>query len=248
MVFPVVMYGCESWTIKKGGVQKNWCLWFVVLERTLEIPLDSKEIQPVNPKGNQPWIFIGRTDAEAEAPILWPPDGKSWLIGKDPEAGKDRGQEEKRVTEDEMVGWHHWLSAYQFAQALGNGYGQGSLACCSLGSKESDMTERRNNDNASKPYLSSLTRGRNHTSCIARWNLNPLATRELLGALHFWQVTGACIYYWSRIIVWESVLQEISLHLFNRSQTWPSLVAQTVKNLPAMQETRARSLGLEDPL
>ena len=95
---------------KEGWVLKKWCFWIVVLEKTLESPLDCKEIQPVHPKGNQSWIFIGRTDAEAEAPILWPPDGKSWLIGKDPDAGKDWGQEEKGATEDEMVGWHHWLS------------------------------------------------------------------------------------------------------------------------------------------
>ena len=99
MVFPVVMYGCESWTIKKAESQKNWCFQTVVLEKTLENPLDSKEIKPVNPKGTQPWIFIGRTDAEA--PVLWPPDMKSWLIGKDPDARKDWRQE-KRVTED---GW-----------------------------------------------------------------------------------------------------------------------------------------------
>ena len=89
MVFPVVMYGCESWAIKKSWAMKNWCFWTVELEKILESPLDCKEIQPVNPKGNQSWIFIGRTDAEAEAPILWPPDAKRWLIGKDPDAGKD---------------------------------------------------------------------------------------------------------------------------------------------------------------
>ena len=140
----------------------------MVLEKTLESPLDCKEIQPVHSEGDQLWVFFGRNDAEAETPVLWPPDGKSQLIGKDPEAGKDRGQEEKRVTEDKMVGWHHQLNGYEFEQALGDGDGQGSLVCCSLGSKESDMTEQLNNDNASKPYLSSLTRGRNHTSCIAR--------------------------------------------------------------------------------
>ena len=115
-----------------------------MLEKTLESPLDSKEIQPVSPKGNQSWIFIGRTDAKAETPILWSPD-MNWLIGKDPDAGEDWGQEEKQMTEDEMVGWHHWLDGHKFEQALGVGDGQGSLACCNLwGLKESDTTEQLN--------------------------------------------------------------------------------------------------------
>ena len=99
---------------KESWVQKNWCFWTVVLEKTLEIPLDCKEIQPVHPKGDQSWVFIGRTDVEAETPILWPPHVKSWLIWKDPDAGKDRGQEEKGTTEDEMAGWHHWLDRHEF--------------------------------------------------------------------------------------------------------------------------------------
>ena len=112
-----------------------------VLKKTLKIPLDSKEIKPVNHKGNQPWIFIGRTDAKAEAPIIWPPDVKSWLTGKDPDAGKDWGQEEKGVTEDEMVGWHYQLNGQEFEQTLGDSEGQGSLASCSSWSyKELDMT------------------------------------------------------------------------------------------------------------
>ena len=119
---------------------KNWCLWSVVLEKTLESPLDSMEIKPINPKVNQPWIFIGKT--EAEAPIHCPPDAKSGLIGKDPDAGKDRSQEEKGMIEDEMVGWHHWLNGHEFKQALGNVEGQGSLVCCSpWGGKELDTTE-----------------------------------------------------------------------------------------------------------
>ena len=110
-----------------------------MLKKALENPLDCKEIQPVHPKGNQSWIFIGRTDAEAEAPILWSPNTKNGLIGKDPDAGKDWRQEEKGTTEDEMVGWHHWLDGYEFEQALKVGDGQGSLVCCSLwGRKESD--------------------------------------------------------------------------------------------------------------
>ena len=130
---------------KETWVLKNWCFWTVVLEKTLESPLHCKEIQPVHPKGNQSWIFIGRTDAEAETPILWPPDGKNWLIGKDSDAGKDCGQEEKGTTEDEMVGWHHQLNGHEFEQALGVGDGQGGLACCSPGGrKESDMYEQLN--------------------------------------------------------------------------------------------------------
>ena len=145
MVFPVVMYGCESWTIKKTERQKNWCFWTVVLEKTLENPVDSKEIQPVHPKGDQSSVFIGRTDVEAKSPILWPPDAKSWLIWKDPDAGKDWGQEEKRTTEDEVVGWHHRLSGHGFGWTPGVCDGQGSLACySSWGRKESDMTEQLN--------------------------------------------------------------------------------------------------------
>ena len=126
MVFPVVMCGCESWTVKKA---ERWRIdaFEVVLEKTLESPLDCKEIQPVHSKGDQSWVFIGRTDAEAETPILWPPHGKSWLIGKDPDAGRDWGQEEKGTTEDEIAGWHHRLDGHEFE---GVGDGQGGLACC----------------------------------------------------------------------------------------------------------------------
>ena len=145
MIFPVVMYGCESWTVKKSWVLKNWCFWNMVLEKTLESPLDCKEIQPVHPKGDQSWMFIGKTDTEAETPILWPPDAKSCLIGKDPDAGKDWGQEENGMTEDEMVGWHHRLNGHGFGWTLGVGDGQGGLVCCSSwGHKESDMTEQLN--------------------------------------------------------------------------------------------------------
>ena len=126
---------------------KNWCLRIVVLEKTLESPPDSKEIKPVNLKGNWPWIFTGRTDAGAEALIFWLPNGKSRLIGKDSDAGKDWGQEEKGATEDEMVGWHHRLNGHEFEQTLGDGEGQGSLACCCpWGRKELDPTERLNNN------------------------------------------------------------------------------------------------------
>ena len=121
---------------------KNWCFWTVVLEKTLESPLDCKEIQSVNPKGNEFWIFIGRTDAEAEILLLWPPDVKNWLTRKDPDAGKDWRQEEKGTTEDEMVGWHHWLEGHEFKQTPGVDDGQGDLECYSpWGHKESDTTE-----------------------------------------------------------------------------------------------------------
>ena len=131
----------ESW-----APPKNWCFWTVVLEKTLKGPLDCKEIQPVHPKGNQSWIFIGMTDAETEAPVLWIPNVKSQLIRKDPDAEKDWRQEEKGMTEDEMGGCYHWLDGHEFEQALGDGEGQGSLVCCGpWGCKELDMTEWLNN-------------------------------------------------------------------------------------------------------
>ena len=126
----------ESWVLK------NRCFWTVVLEKTLESLLDCKEIQPVHPKGDQSWVFIGRTDAEAETPILWPPHVKSWLIGKVSDAGMDSGQEEKGTTEDEMAEWYHWLDGHEFGWTPGVGNGQGGLACCdSWGRKELDTTE-----------------------------------------------------------------------------------------------------------
>ena len=129
----------ESW------VPKNWCFWTVVLEKTLESPLDCKEIQPVHSEEDQPWVFFGRTDAKAETPILWPPRAKSWLIGKDSNAGRDWGQKEKGTTEGEMAGLHHGLDGREFEWTLGVGDGQGGLACCdSWGWKESDTTERLN--------------------------------------------------------------------------------------------------------
>ena len=144
MVFPVVMYGCESWTIKKSEHQRIdafelWC-W----RRLLRVPWTARDrIQPVHPKGDQSWVFIGGTDAEAETPILWPPDAKSWFIWKDPDAGKDWGQEEKGTTE--MVGWHHWLNGHGSGWTPGVGDGQGGLECCgSWGCKELDRTELLN--------------------------------------------------------------------------------------------------------
>ena len=129
----------ESWA------PKNWCFGTVVLEKTLESPLDWKEIQPVHPKGDQSWVFIGRTDAKAETPILWPPHVKSWLIGKDPDDSRDWGQEEKGMVEHEMAGWHHRLDGHEYEWTPGVGDAQGGLACCnSWGHKESDTTEQLN--------------------------------------------------------------------------------------------------------
>ena len=145
MVFPVVMYGCESWTVKKAEHQRIDAFWAVVLEKTLEGPLDCKEIQPVHSEGDQPWDFFRRNDAKAEAPVLWPPHAKSWLTGKDSDAGRDWGQDEKGTTEDEMAGWHHGLDGRESEWTPGDGVGQRGLACCnSWGRKESDTTERPN--------------------------------------------------------------------------------------------------------
>ena len=123
---------------------KNWCFWTMALEKTLESPLDYEEVQPVHPRGDQSRVFIGRSDAKAEAPIFWPPHAKRWLIGKDPDTGRDSGQEEKGTTEDEMTGWHHWLDGHESVWTLGVGDGQEGLACDSWGCKESDTTERLN--------------------------------------------------------------------------------------------------------
>ena len=164
------MYRCKSRTRKKAKCQRTdayelWC-W-----EDFESPLDCKEIKPGNPKGNQSWIFIGRTDAEAEAPILWPPDAKSQLIGRDPDAEKNWGQKEKRVTEDEMVECHHWLNGHKFEQTPGDGEGQRGLACCSpWGHKESDTTEQLNNNNPSDfgmiSRLCSLSLPRRTSVCL----------------------------------------------------------------------------------
>ena len=136
------MYGCESWTVKKAECQRIDAFELVVLEKTLESPLDCKELQPVHSEGDQPWDFFGRNDAKAEAPVVWPPHVKSWLIGKDSDAGRDWGQEEKGTAEDEMAGWHHRLDGCESEWTLGVGDGQGGLACCnSWGPKESDTTE-----------------------------------------------------------------------------------------------------------
>ena len=141
---------------KESWVPKNWCFWTMVLEKILESPLDCKEIKQVYPKGNQPWIFIGRTDAEA--PLLWPPNVQSQFIRKDPDAEKDWRQEEKGTTEDKMVGWHHRLNGHEFEKAPGDGEGQVWRVCCSLSRhKESDKTEWLNNSNRKPLILSSMS-------------------------------------------------------------------------------------------
>ena len=142
---------------KESWAPKNWCFWIVVLEKTLESPLDGKETKPLNPEGNQSRIFIGRTDAEAQTPVLWPPHAKSWLIGKDSDAVRDWGQEEKGTTQNEMAGWQYWLDGRESEWTLGVCDGQGGLACCdSWGRKESDTTEWLNwtelNWTPSPPY------------------------------------------------------------------------------------------------
>ena len=130
------------YSILEGWAPKNWCFWTVVLEKTLESPLDCKGNQPVHSEGDQPWVFFGRNDAKAETPVLWPPHAKSWFIGKDSDAGRDWGQEEKGMTEDEMAGWHYWLDGRESGWTPGVGDEQGALACCdSWGRKESDTTE-----------------------------------------------------------------------------------------------------------
>ena len=134
----------QMWELdhKEAWELKNWCFQIVVLDKTLESPWGYQEIKPVNPKGNQPSMFTGSTDDEAEAPILWPPYAKCWLTGKEPHPGKDWGQDEKGATEDKMIGWHHWLNGHEFEQTLGDSEEQGSLESCSpWGHKESDTTE-----------------------------------------------------------------------------------------------------------
>ena len=170
MAFPVVMYGCESWTVKKAEHQRIdafelWC-W----RRLLRVPWTARRSnQPVHPKGDQSWVFFRRTDIEAETPIFWPPDAKSWLIWKDPDAWKDWGQEEKGSTEDEMVGWHHLLNGHEFEQAPGIGGGQGSLACCSPWShKESDVTWRLNSNKSQSVTFFSARVGINPRSLTLR--------------------------------------------------------------------------------
>ena len=154
MFFPISCMDVWELDYKESWAPKNWCFWTVVLEKTLESLLDCKEIQPVHPQGDQSWVFIGRTNVEAEAPIVWPPDAKNWLIWKDPDAGKDWRQEEKGTTEGEMVRWHHWLNRHEFGQTPAVGDGQGGLACCgSWGHKELDTTKWLNWTELNKHHL-----------------------------------------------------------------------------------------------
>ena len=151
--------------LREGRVLKDWCLWIVVLEKTLESPLESKEIKPVNLKGNQSWILIGRTDAEAEAPMFWSPDAHSQLIGKDPDAGKDRVQRDKRASEEGKSGWHQWYNGHKLGQTPGDGEGWGSLAWCSpWGREESDIPGWLNSNNHFFKYLYSQNPGETSTN------------------------------------------------------------------------------------
>ena len=183
---------------KETWAPKNWCFWTVVLEKTLESPLNCKEIQPVHPKEDQFWVFIGRTDVEAEIPILWPPDVKSWLIGKDPDAGKDWGQKEKGTTEDEMVGWHRWLHGHGFGWTPGVGDGQGGLACCnSWCCKESDMTEWLNWTELNWKYI------RIYLEFLFALVVNTLAS----STVHFYKI-------WMNILIFNLILVFLRDQLF----------------------------------
>ena len=176
----------------------------MLLENILESPLDSKEIKPVNPKGNQPWIFIGRAGAKAETPILWPPDAKNWLIWKDPDGRKDWGHEKKWVTEDEMVGWHHWLNGYEFEQTRGDSEGQGSLACCNHGVSKS-WTWLSN-------WTIKLLEPKNSLSSVQSFSRVWLFAQELAHGL---TPTGYCENVKYLMMAWYFVAQELA--------NWPSL-------------------------
>ena len=238
MVFPVVVYGCESWTIKKAECRRIdafelWC-W----RRLLREPWTAKRSNQSILKEISPWVFIGRTDIEAETPRLWPPDVKSWLIGKDPDAGKDWGRE-KETTEDEMVGWHHWLDGHGFGWTLGVGDGQGGLACCSSwGRKELDMTEPLNWTEGNRSI------GRNRPSITEPWESEPELDRisvrpSFQGSWGLQRPTrGPSV---------ESFLL-LLFELIRKFGLGDPLVAQLLKNLSAMQETLVWFLGWEDTL
>ena len=236
---------------KEGWALKNWCFQTEVLEKTLESPLDFKEIKPVHPKGNQSWIFIGRTDAEAEAPILWPPEAKSWLICKVTDTRKDWRQEEKRMTEDEMVGWHHQLDGHEFELTPGDSEGEWSLECCSpWGHKESDMTEWLNTNNnmgvggglhflpqwetlvpwpkalstSSSPYGSWLCSEKvNRKTREGRARQKPSSFCNLIS-----EVTSFHLYS-SKEVIWSSLHSEEIMYVNTKMQgsLWPTLNAVT---------------------
>jgi len=185
---------------KESWAQKNWCFWTVVLEKTLESPLDCKEIKPVHPKGYQCWVFIGRTDAEAEAPILWPSDTKSWLIGEDPDAGKDWRQEEKGMTEDEMLGWHHQLDGHEFEQAPRDGHGQGGLVCCSpWGCKELDTTEWLNRLNRCSIRRTTFKKPCMSVSCFSFFVDPDTLMSSMYTFLEYLQVTDLIQFHWFKM-------------------------------------------------
>ena len=176
---------------EEDWVPKNWCFWTVVLEKTLENPLDCKDIQPVHPKGDQSWVFIRRTDAEAETPILWPPHAKSWLIGKDSDAGRDWGQEEKGTTENEMAGWHHWLHGCESEWTPGVGDGQGGLACCdSRGRKESghDWATELNWTDTAKKMLAQ----RAYVISVGKWWKQDLNSKTQVLLTLLWHLPKEC--------------------------------------------------------
>ena len=205
MVFPVVMCGCESWTIEKAEHWSIDCFWTVMLEKTLESPLDCMEIKPISPKGNQSWIFIGRSDVEAEALILWPSDAKIQIIGKDTDAGQDWRQG-KGMTEDKMVGWHHQFNRCESEQAPGDGEGQGSLGCCSpWGRKESDTTEQLNNNNNKDIIKTSLW------SCAVKLTWNGTRSPPCLEApLHLFKAGDPMLLkVWKRAVSWAAVRREM---------------------------------------
>ena len=200
MVFPVVTCGCESWPIKKSWGPKNWT---VVLEKTLESPLDCRENQPVHPKGNQSWVFNGRTDDESETPILWLPDAKNWLIGKDLDDGRDCGQEEKGVKEDEMVGWHHWLNGHEFGKLwelvmdreVWRAAVRGVTKCCTW---QSNWNELKFLNLCCITYIylepqKALGHSYNHNEFIYHWNPNQRLMRKrwVVNALTLCRKTSA---------------------------------------------------------
>ena len=202
MVFPVVTYGCESWK-KEGWALKNWCFPTVVLEETLESPLDGKEIKPVHPEGNQPWIVIGRTNTEAEAPILGPPDAKDWLMGKDSEAEKDWRQEVRGTIEDEMAGWHHRLNGHEFEQTPGDGEGQGSLAWCRpWGREETEQLWQPQSKNLIPLHVATRTGQWNHVPRIGTTNPWPSNWDHRPGLGTQWSSGSWCLI--AERIQWET--------------------------------------------